>query len=63
MKTFKVKFHRFHESYNGYDHFDGWDEYIVPARNSESAVKKAKKLWKKDHHSAFWIQNTVVETL
>lgn len=60
MKRFKVSFHTMHESYNGYDHSDGWHEYIVDARNSTSAKKKAKKLWSKDFHNAYWITNTSI---
>lgn len=59
MKRFIVKFLTYHESYNGYDLSDGWSEYKVEARNGESAVKKAKKLWAKDFHSADWIQLTL----
>lgn len=60
MKKFKVQFLTYHESYNGYDHSDGWQEYIVEARNGDSAEKKAMKLWKKDFHSAYWIRNTII---
>lgn len=60
MKKFKVKFLVKHESYNGYDHSDGWHEYTVDARNLASAEKKAKKLWRKDFHNAYWIANTSI---
>lgn len=60
MKTFKVKFFTKHESYNGYDISDGHKEYTVQARNSESAERKAKKLWQNDHTGAHWIANTVI---
>jgi hypothetical protein len=63
MKKYSVKFHTYHESYNGYDHSDGWKEYTVEARNDESAKKKALKLWNKDYHSAFWIQNTYINEI
>ncbi len=63
MKNFKVSFWTMHESYNGYDHSDGWKDYFVTARNSTSAINKAKKLWKKDFHKAYWIRNTSVGTV
>ena len=56
MKKFKVGLALGHESYNGYDHKDGVHEYTVEARNSESAIKKAKKLkpW------GYWINQIMV---
>ena len=44
MKKWKVEFLLYHESYNGYDLCDGWETYHVEARNSDSAIKKARKL-------------------
>lgn len=63
MKDFLVKFETYHETYNGYDHCDGWSEYRVSARNSKSAVNKAKKLWKGEYHSAYWINFTSIMEL
>lgn len=60
MEKFKVSFLTYHESYNGYDHSDGWSDYMVEARNRDSAINKAKKLWSKDFHSAYWISGTSV---
>jgi hypothetical protein len=61
MKTYLVKFDTCHESYGGYNHSDGWSEYTVEARNEKSAEYKAKKLWKKNHHSAsYWVKNTSI---
>ena len=60
MNTYKVSFHTKHESYNGFDHSDGHKDYVVKARNSESAENKAKKLWFKDHTNAHWIANTII---
>jgi hypothetical protein len=58
MQKYRVKFHTYHESYNGYDHSDGWDEFIVEARHSKSAINKAKKLWRKKRNSAYWVNST-----
>jgi hypothetical protein len=60
MKNWTVKFLTYHESYNGYDLCDGWSEYYVSAKTEKSAENKAKKLWKKSYHSAYWITNTTI---
>lgn len=57
MKTWSIKFQTYHESYNGYDLNDGWKEYEVEARTGLSAINKAKKLWKKEYGSPFWIRS------
>ena len=44
MKTYTVKIELSHESFNGYDHKDGIETYEVPARNEDSAERKAMKL-------------------
>ena len=44
MKTFKVKGDLEHESYSGYTSQDGRESFIVDARNSEIAIKKARRL-------------------
>jgi hypothetical protein len=63
MKTYKISFLVYHESYNGYDHCDGWSsEYVVEARNSDSATKKAEKLWRKAYHNAYWYRNVLIKT-
>jgi hypothetical protein len=63
MKKYNVSFKTYHESYNGYDLCDGWTTYLVEARNSRSAINKAKKLWRKDFHSAYWISETSCYTV
>ena len=60
MKIYKVSFLTYHESYNGHDHNDGYKDYIVSARNSDSARKKAEKAWHKEHTTRHWIQNTSI---
>ena len=56
MKSYNISFLIYHESYNGYDLCDGWCEYNVEAAHEKSAINKAKKLWSKDYHNAYWIK-------
>lgn len=60
MKDWIVKFKTYHESFKGYDLCDGWSEYKVSARDSASAENKARKLWKKQFLTRYWIQNTSI---
>jgi hypothetical protein len=62
MKAYKVSFLTYHESYNGYDLCDGWSrEYEVDAAHGVSAISKARKLWSKDYHNAYWTRDVKVE--
>ena len=63
MKTYKVKFSVEHESYNGYTHNDGWRSVVVEARNSDSAIKKATKVFHKRFGYAYDIRNTCVRPI
>ena len=57
MKRYKIQFDYSYEGYNGYDHNDS-ATYEVEARNSVSAVKKAKKLFDKNKGCYCTIRST-----
>ena len=63
MKKFKITFIVIYEGYNGYDHKTDFT-YDVVARNSKSAINKAKKLLKKNGGGYIqngYVRNTIVE--
>lgn len=63
MKEFTIKFVVEYEGYNGYDHTTNFEYNGVKARNSKSAINKAKKLLKKNaggYLQRGYIKNTIV---
>lgn len=64
MKTYKISFHTKHRPFCGAEYSEGWSDYIIEAKNSKAAKKKATLLWYKEWGSPYtWVERTIINQL